>query len=110
MHACLMCVLSHSVCLQLIFVGCWQDIKLAKALGARPASDSGTVDHGLSLILGGHDHQYYISRGVASWEGWDSSQKVLGAEEDDGVLVIKSGADFHDLRLALVSIVTTCMH
>lgn len=41
---------------------------------------------------------YYISRGVDSWEDYDTSQEVLGAEEDKGdVLLIKSGTDFRDL-------------
>lgn len=49
-------------------------------------------------MLGGHDHLYYISRGVDSWQDYDTSQEVLGAEEDKGdVLLIKSGTDFRDL-------------
>lgn len=54
--------------------------------------------HGVDLILGGHDHLYYISKGVTSWENYDLGQPVLGAEEDEGdVLVVKSGNDFRDL-------------
>lgn len=41
---------------------------------------------------------YYISGGVSSWDGYDTSQEVLGAEDDHGdILVIKSGTDFRDL-------------
>jgi len=48
--------------------------------------------------MGGHDHLYYISKGVTSWENYDIQQKVLGAEADEGdVLIVKSGTDFRDL-------------
>ena len=41
---------------------------------------------------------YYISKGMTSWEGYDLNQQVLGAEQDNGdVLVVKSGTDFRDL-------------
>jgi hypothetical protein len=72
---------------------------LAKALFARPSSagDVG-IHHGVDLILGGHDHLYYVSKGCENWEGYDLPSSVpLGTEEDDGVLVIKSGTDFRDL-------------
>lgn len=55
-------------------------------------------EHGVDLILGGHDHIYFASRGVSAWENFDTSEKVLGAEADNGdVLVIKSGTDFREL-------------
>lgn len=54
--------------------------------------------HGVDLLLGGHDHLYYVSKGVTSWEGYDISENVLGAEEDHGdILIVKSGTDFRDL-------------
>lgn len=54
--------------------------------------------HGVDLILGGHDHLYYISKGVTSWEGYDIHEEVLGAEKDEGdILIVKSGTDFRDL-------------
>ena len=54
--------------------------------------------HGADLILGGHDHLYFVGRGVSSWDNFDFSEKVVGAELDNGdVLVVKSGVDFHDL-------------
>ncbi|KAI5124075.1 hypothetical protein M0805_003902 [Coniferiporia weirii] len=78
-----------------------QDIQLAKAINAfSPGcrSPSFFETHGVDLILGGHDHLYYVSRGVTSWEGYDVHQDVLGAEQDKGdVLVAKSGTDFRDL-------------
>ena len=41
---------------------------------------------------------YFIAKGVTSWEGYDVNQKVLGAEDDEGdVLIVKSGTDFKDL-------------
>ena len=54
--------------------------------------------HGVDLILGGHDHLYFVGRGVNSWDNFNVSEKVLGAELDNGdVLVVKSGTDFRDL-------------
>ena len=54
--------------------------------------------HGVDIILGGHDHLYYISKGVTSWDGYDVHEKVLGAANDEGdVLIVKSGTDFRDL-------------
>lgn len=78
------------------------DIKFAKALAAHsPAFQKGqstAQKQGVDLIMGGHDHLYYISKGATSWEGYDLQQKVLGAEADEGdVLVVKSGTDFRDL-------------
>lgn len=61
-------------------------------------SNSIASQHGVDLLLGGHDHLYYIAKGVTSWENFDVNEKVLGAEADEGdVLVIKSGSDFRDL-------------
>ena len=79
-----------------------QDVSIAKRLLAlSPGAQKKTLiasSHGVDLILGGHDHLYYVSKGVTSWEGYDVGQPVLGAEEDDGdVLVVKSGNDFRDL-------------
>ena len=79
-----------------------QDIKLAKALNAHsPAVQDEKMTatlHGVDLLLGGHDHLYYVSKGVTSWEGYDVNEEVLGGEEDHGdVLVVKSGTDFRDL-------------
>lgn len=55
-------------------------------------------EHGVDIILGGHDHLYYVSRGVSSWKGYDTSTPVLGADGDKGdVLIVKSGTDFRDL-------------
>ncbi|KII88925.1 hypothetical protein PLICRDRAFT_175177 [Plicaturopsis crispa FD-325 SS-3] len=78
------------------------DITLAKQLLAlSPAEQKNrpfASEHGVDLLLGGHDHLYYVSRGVTGWEGYDTSQEVLGAEEDKGdVLLVKSGTDFRDL-------------
>lgn len=64
------------------------------------AQDSHPINssHGVDLILGGHDHLYYVGKGVNSWENFDITEKVLGAEGDRGdVLVLKSGTDFRDL-------------
>ena len=54
--------------------------------------------HGVDVLLGGHDHFYFASKGVTSWENYDVNKRCLGSEEDQGdVLVIKSGTDFRDL-------------
>lgn len=55
-------------------------------------------EHGADILLGGHDHLYFVSKGADKWDGHDSSREVLGAKGDKGdVLVIKSGCDFRDL-------------
>ena len=52
----------------------------------------------MDIILGGHDHLYFVGRGADEWDNYNLSGHVLGAEEDDGdVLVIKSGTDFRDV-------------
>lgn len=52
----------------------------------------------MDIILGGHDHLYFVGRGVDEWDNYNLSGRVLGAEEDEGdVLVIKSGTDFRDV-------------
>lgn len=64
------------------------------------AEDAATLEnlHGVDLILGGHDHAYYVSKGVTSWNNYDVNTPVLGSDGDQGdVLVVKSGTDFRDL-------------
>jgi len=52
----------------------------------------------VDIILGGHDHLYFVGRGVDEWDNYNLSGHVLGAEGDKGdVLVIKSGTDFRDI-------------
>lgn len=64
--------------------------------------------HGVDLILGGHDHLYYVARGATSWEGYELTHPVLGAEHDAGdVLVVKSGTDFRDLSEFTLTLVDT---
>ena len=55
------------------------------------------MQHGADLLLGGHDHLYFVSKGVAAWDGYVIGSESLGTEQDDGVYVIKSGSDFRDL-------------
>ncbi|KAL4065330.1 Metallo-dependent phosphatase-like protein [Scleroderma citrinum] len=79
------------------------DIRLAKDLLALSPSKQRTSpifsSHGVDLILGGHDHLYFASKGMSSWEGYSTSdESPLGAQEDRGdVLVVKSGMDFRYL-------------
>lgn len=69
---------------------------MAKATHARPSSGEIVNCHGIDLILGGHDHLYFASKGFAAWNGYDIGQPTLGSNKDDGVLVVKSGTDFRD--------------
>ncbi|TRM59377.1 Metallo-dependent phosphatase-like protein [Schizophyllum amplum] len=88
------------------------DISLAKALHAlspsEQARNSIAEQHGVDILFGGHDHLYYISKGVSSWEDYDVNENVLGAEADNGdVLVVKSGTDFRDLSELTLELVDT---
>ncbi|KXN90361.1 putative 5'-nucleotidase [Leucoagaricus sp. SymC.cos] len=81
---------------------CRYDIKLAQELGA--LSTSGQVvrdiksEQGVDLILGGHDHIYWISKGVNGWENFDVNAQQHSAAEDLGdTLIVKSGTDYQDL-------------
>jgi len=58
--------------------------------------------------LGGHDHLYFVGRGVDKWDNYDLSGHVLGAEDDKGdALVIKSGTDFRELSEILLELKDT---
>ncbi|KAJ7470346.1 Metallo-dependent phosphatase-like protein [Mycena latifolia] len=88
------------------------DISLAKDLLAlspsAQAEKSIASAHGVDLILGGHDHLYFASKGMSEWADYDTSQDVLGAEADHGdVLVCKSGTDFRDLSEITLELTTT---
>ncbi|KAF9070381.1 Metallo-dependent phosphatase-like protein [Rhodocollybia butyracea] len=88
------------------------DVKLAKDLSAfSPAAqkrNSNTSLHGVDIILGGHDHMYYVSKGATSWEEYDIDKPSLGAEQDHGdILVVKSGTDFRDLSDFTLTLVST---
>ncbi|KAF7354380.1 Metallo-dependent phosphatase [Mycena venus] len=85
------------------------DIKLAKALFAlSPTAQAKTnigSEHGVDLILGGHDHVYWISKGVTEWDGYDLQTPHPDAKEDQGeVLVIKSGTDFQDISEVILTL------
>lgn len=71
------------------------DLALAKAVGAVAHSDPNS--HGVDLILGGHDHVYYVGRGVDKFEGSEFDRDMPGSEADSSALLVKSGTDFHDL-------------
>ncbi|KAF5391758.1 hypothetical protein D9757_001710 [Collybiopsis confluens] len=88
------------------------DVAIAKELFA--LSPSAQKDksiaplHGVDIVLGGHDHMYYISAGVTSWDGYDTKKIPLGAEQDHGdILVVKSGTDFRDLSDFTVTLEST---
>src|SRR5271169_4280177 len=97
-----MYVSRHFSCHYILNYSSVKDILLAKDLLALSPSgqkeNSIASQHGVDLILGGHDHVYFVGRGVSSWDNFNVSENVLGAELDNGdVLVIKSGSDFRDL-------------
>jgi len=71
------------------------DVALANTLGA--VADTNPNEHGVDMVLGGHDHMYYIGRGVQSYEGEPFEKDMIGAEDDQQTYIIKSGSDFHDL-------------
>ncbi|CAG8649887.1 5151_t:CDS:2 [Funneliformis caledonium] len=52
----------------------------------------------VDLILGGHDHFYYVGKGCEVINGW-TREEVAGSEEDNGVRVVKSGTDFRELSI-----------
>ncbi|THU95171.1 Metallo-dependent phosphatase [Dendrothele bispora CBS 962.96] len=88
------------------------DIKLARALGALSPSAQKTKDisseHGVDVLLGGHDHVYWISKGVSEWDGYDLQTKQPDAADDKGdVLVVNSGTDFQDLSEVVLTLKDT---
>ncbi|KAG2140515.1 Metallo-dependent phosphatase [Suillus bovinus] len=78
------------------------DIKLADELHALApwAQDGSNIasEHGVDLLLGGHDHIYWISKGIGSWDGYSDDPSLPDAASDTGnTLIVKSGTDFQDL-------------
>lgn len=71
------------------------DIMIANALGA--VADPNADEHGVDIILGGHDHVYYVGRGIRKYQGEEFSFDMPGTDNDQSTYVIKSGTDFHDL-------------
>ena len=78
------------------------DVKIANALGAVANTDPSK--NGVDLILGGHDHEYYIGRGIESYEGSDFDTEMPGSENDENSFIIKSGTDFHDLSAVEITL------
>ncbi|KAF8840346.1 Metallo-dependent phosphatase [Paxillus ammoniavirescens] len=88
------------------------DITLARDLFALSPSAPGYAGipskQGVDLILGGHDHYYWVSKGVTSWDGYDVEKEISGAASDEGdVLVVKSGSDFGDLSEVILTLKDT---
>ncbi|KAF9259288.1 Metallo-dependent phosphatase [Marasmius fiardii PR-910] len=88
------------------------DIKLAKALFALSPSAQATKniasEQGVDILLGGHDHIYWITKGVKVWDGYDTQKSLPDAVDDQGdVLVIKSGTDYRDLSEIILTLVDT---
>ncbi|WVQ75350.1 hypothetical protein IAR50_004969 [Cryptococcus sp. DSM 104548] len=73
------------------------DITLANELGAVAGKAGLENEHGLDLIIGGHDH---IGQGSKSWEGYSGRKGAPGTQEDTSCLIMKNGTDFRDLTSA----------
>ncbi|TKY86649.1 hypothetical protein EX895_004288 [Sporisorium graminicola] len=71
------------------------DIDFANAVGA--VSNPDPASHGVDLVLGGHDHIYYVGNGASSFSGEDFPRGEPGTEKDEAAMVVKSGTDFRDL-------------
>lgn len=70
------------------------DIKLANAT-------KGILD----LLLGGHDHVYYIGRGCEIASGWKRPQTdAKGTEEDRDCKIVKTATDFRALSELILDI------
>ncbi|KAJ7854667.1 Metallo-dependent phosphatase [Mycena olivaceomarginata] len=85
------------------------DIKLAKALSALSPTAQAKIniasEHGVDLLLAGHDHFYWISKGVTEWDGYDLQTPHPDAKDDQGdVLVVKSGTDFQDISEVILTL------
>ncbi|CAE6489656.1 unnamed protein product [Rhizoctonia solani] len=87
-----------------------EDIDLGKHANCYTVGDFSSLGKGvlkdtpgIDLILGGHDHEYFLGKGVKLIEttfpqGKREPPKTQGAlDNDDGLLLIKSGTDFQDL-------------
>lgn len=62
-----------------------QDISLAHTLHAHAHTQDQASKHGVDILFGGHDHIYYIGRGVDSWGNYTHVKDEPGTELDDGV-------------------------
>ncbi|KAJ8502019.1 hypothetical protein ONZ45_g11924 [Pleurotus djamor] len=88
------------------------DIKLARDLGALSPSAQNTTNiantQGVDILLGGHDHVYWISKGVTAWEGYDLKASPPDAKDDNGdVLIVKSGTDYQDISEVILTVQDT---
>ena len=78
---------------QLIYLIVWinpqilfpQDIALAKSLFAHANVPDVASKHGADILFGGHDHMYYIGKGIDSYDNYEPPSDDPGAEDDDGV-------------------------
>lgn len=58
--------------------------------------------------MGGHDHEYWVSKGVTEWEGYDLNTHNADAADDQGdTLIVKSGTDFQDLSDVVITLKDT---
>ncbi|KAF7973051.1 hypothetical protein HWV62_16344 [Athelia sp. TMB] len=60
-----------------------------------PTAKSFNQTPGIDLIFGGHDHFYYISKGIKTWA--NRHGKSGRENEGEDVLIVKSGTNFYDL-------------
>ncbi|GFZ51509.1 hypothetical protein JCM24511_09276 [Saitozyma sp. JCM 24511] len=81
------------------------DIRLANELGAVAGRKGVENEHGVDLLIGGHDHQ--IGKGADEWDGFPGERGAAGTQDDHGVRLIKSGTDFRDLTSAVLTLTPT---
>ncbi|KAG8741980.1 hypothetical protein FRC10_002138 [Ceratobasidium sp. 414] len=81
----------------------FEDIELAKELYAYPSSKDPRLDErpGIDAVFGGHDHSYFLGEGV---EAEDRGEHLKPLDGDDGLLIVKSGADFNDLSEVVIEL------
>ncbi|CAG8613328.1 22864_t:CDS:2, partial [Dentiscutata erythropus] len=59
----------------------------------------------IDLMLGGHDHFYYIGKGCDVIHGWNRNESEIDeSKSDDGIRLVKSGTDFRELSIVELDI------
>ncbi|CEL60051.1 Trifunctional nucleotide phosphoesterase protein YfkN OS=Bacillus subtilis (strain 168) GN=yfkN PE=1 SV=1 [Rhizoctonia solani AG-1 IB] len=86
-----------------------EDFKFGKEVNCYAVGDfKGTLEdeHGVDLILGGHNHEYFVGKGISKESVVDPVDVNFKGPlpDDDGLLIIKSGTDFQDLSEVTIEV------
>ncbi|KAJ1300513.1 hypothetical protein OPQ81_005326 [Rhizoctonia solani] len=75
-----------------------EDVALGRELNAYPSTKRPGLEHmeGVDAIFGGHNHKYFLGRGVELQNEGDTLRPKNKEKDDDGLLIVKSGYDFKD--------------